>query len=259
MRAVCLIREALQYRRDSFCLGLRNAGYDLVPNLQKPGFDDVLVVWQRYGYFDEMARFFEGHGARVVVCENGYLGKLWLDDEWFAMAIGHHAGAGQWPAGDDARWDRLKIELAPWRTAGSETVILGQRGIGEKNIASPDHWAENMRLKLRTGRVRHHPGNRNLQIPLERDLQNAQSVVTWASSAALRALMLGIPVWYDFKQWIGAKAATHVCEFGTKPPLRDDALRLQMFRRLIWAQWRIGEIRSGSAFKALLHKERVAA
>jgi hypothetical protein len=259
MRAVCMIRESLHYKRESFMLGLRKAGYDVVPSIYKPTSDDVLVIWQRYGYYHELAQHFEKGGARVLVVENGYLGKQWGNEEWFAMAEGHHAGAGRWHQLDNDRWDSLQVQLEPWRTGGTETVILAQRGIGETGIASPGHWAENTQIRLRTGRIRGHPGNKEAEIPLADDLQKASSVVTWASSAALRALLMGIPVWYEFPRWIGSMASKPVSQFGSVEPLRNDNLRLQMFRRMIWAQWRLTEIRSGWAFQTLLNEQKAVA
>lgn len=259
MRAFCMIRPALHYRRDSFTLGLRNAGYDVVTALPKPTPEDVLLIWQRYGHYDEQARHFEAHGARVLVAENGYLGKAWKDQEWFALAQGHHAGAGEWRWLDNERWDRLGVELQPWREGGKETIILAQRGIGERGVASPPHWAELTKQRLGVGRIRAHPGNKEPELPLLDDLAKAESIVTWNSSAALRALIAGIPVWCAYSKWIGASAGKPLSQFGTAP-MRDDAKRLQMFRRLIWAQFTLPEIRSGFAFKTLLgQRQEVAA
>ena len=71
-------------------------------------------------------------------------------------------------------------------------------------------------------------------IPLADDLTGTGSVVTWNSGAALKALKLGVAVWYEFPQWIGARAARPLAEWGAEPK-RDDADRLAMFRRLAWA------------------------
>lgn len=253
MFAVCMIRDALHYRRESFLLGLRCAGYEVVRGLAKPSPEDVLVIWQRYGFYHEEAKRFESRGARVLVVENGYLGKHWMNDEWLAMAEGHHAGAGRWKKLNNDRWDSLNVEMAPWRTGGTETVILAQRGIGEPGVAYPMNWAENICARLKTGRVRGHPGNKEPEISLAEDLRKASSVVTWASSAALRALIMGIPVWYDFPRWIGARAALPVQQFGSRDPLRNDEQRLEVFRRLVWSQWRLSEIRNGFAFRTLLN------
>lgn len=250
-RALCLLRDAICYRKDAFKRGLKMAGYEVVERIDRPQSDDVLVVWNRYSGFDEQAKRFESAGARVVVVENGYLGKDWLGGNWYAMALGHHAGAGTWVDGGPERWDALGVDLSPWRT-GREVVVLAQRGIGEAGIASPDRWAERTRAKIGVGRIRGHPDVKGTPpIALEDDLRDAACVVTWASSAALRALMLGVPVWYGMERWIGAPASRHLTHFGGEP-MRDDAARLAMFRRLIWAQWQLTEIESGEAFRHLL-------
>ncbi len=240
-RALCLIRHQLVYRREAFCSGLTAAGYRLTNTLPDPGPGDVLVIWNRYGSFHDFAIKFERRGADVVVAENGYI----RHGEYFALAKSHHSGAGTWRAGGNERWDRLGIELQPWRDGG-ETVILGQRGIGEPGIASPKGWASLMQQQI-GGRIRLHPGSGDCT-PLEADLAKAGRVVTWHSAAALQALIMGIPVFCAFQKWIGMQAATPLAEY----PKARKVDRLAMFRRLIWAQWRLDEIRSGEAFKWLL-------
>ncbi len=185
------------------------------------------------------------------MCENGYLGKGWLGDTWFAMALNHHCGAGYWREGGPERWDGLNITMDPFRWGGKELVILGQRGIGENGIAAPHYWAESVQQKL-GARIRPHPGNDPPRISLEDDLRDASGVATWSSGAALKALLLGVPVWYMFPKWIGAPAAEFLGGFSKVQANRKDKDRLAMFRRLIWAQWRIEEIASGEAFRWLL-------
>lgn len=245
MRALNLLRDTPHYRRSAFTAGLKAAGFEVVQSLPKPRADDVLVIWNRYSAYAEQAQHFERAGARVVVVENGHLGKDWLGDIWFAMAFGHHSGAGTWPQGGPERWDSLGVELEPWRKGGTETVVLAQRGIGEPGIASPPRWAESMRM----GRVRAHPGQAKPDISLADDLRDARAVVTWHSGAALHALLWGVPVFYGFPQWIGAEAARPVAEYDQGPRYGN---RLATFRRLAWAQWRLDEIESGEALRALL-------
>lgn len=239
MRALCLIREGLHYRRSAYIDGLKAAGYTLADSIPDPKPSDVLVIWNRYGRFDEEAKRFERSGAKVWVTENGWLGKDWNGGEWFALSEGHHAGAGKWKERGD-RWDAWGVRLSPWRH-GTETVILAQRGIGEPGIASPVGWAENTQRRI-GGRIRQHPGKH--QGPIEPDLANAEKVVTWNSGAALKALMCGVPVWHDFPKWIGASAASRIGD----PLVRDDEKRLAMFRRLAWAMWTLDEIRTGEPF-----------
>lgn len=184
------------------------------------------------------------------MAENGYV-RSDIPGKWFALALKHHNGAGLWNVGGPERWDALGVELNPWRCSGSELVILGQRGIGELGIASPHGWAETVQRKI-GGRIRSHPGNNEPTVPLEQDLRNASSVVTWGSAAALSALSLGVPVYYAFDRWIGAPAAYSLSQFEHGEPRRDDGDRLRMFQRLIWAQWTIEEIADGRAFRHLL-------
>lgn len=267
MRALCVLRAAPVYRRDAVFQGLRAAGYEvhtkMMPHLCA---SDIIVSWNRYGVPDQQAHMIERAGGRAVIMENGYLGKDLAGDSWYALSVGHHAGRGSWPgsgepaghwsmatgAGAAARWDDLAIPLAPWREPGGETIVLHQRGIGEHGIASPHRWAEDLTPRIKGARMRAHPGAGNTT-DLEHDVRKASEVITWASGAALRCLTMGIPVWYAMPGWIGAPAALPLQERARWVlPLRDDAARLGMLRRLAWAQWRLSEIESGHAFRTLL-------
>lgn len=251
-RALNLLRSSPHYRREAFDEGLKANGFKVLHGVMRdrPCPDDVLVVWNRDGGYDEEAQRFERHGARVVVVENGYLGNGWNGGLWYAMALGQHAGAGQWFEGGPERWDRFGVDLAPWRTGSGETLILAQRGIGPPDVRSPHHWAESVQKRI-GGRIRQHPGNSIPTVSLERDLKHVDQVVTWHSAGALTALMMGIPVWHAFDQWIGARAARPLSEWGGEPK-RDDADRLAMFRRLSWAMWQLEEVKNGTAISHLL-------
>ena len=247
-RALCLIREALVYRRGAFLSGLRNAEYRIVETLNDPVPGDVLVIWNRYGANENHATRFERASAQVVVVENGYLGKSWLGDRWFALSLGQHNGGGQWNVGSNDRWDSLTVPLAPWRRDGTETIILAQRGIGSASVRSPDNWAASVQKKI-GGRIRPHPGKHDPTVLLEDDLRHAKCVITWASSAALSALEMGVPVWYAYDKWIGGEAGRSLTDFDKDIVPHGD--RIAMFRKLIWAMWRASEIEDGTAFRTL--------
>lgn len=242
MIAWIAIKDQLVYRREIFAAGLRTLGYRIefgLPQAGRP--DDVLVIWNRQNASHEAAKRVESAGGKVLVAENGYLGKQWLDDTWFAISRNHHNGAGTWPIGGPERWDDLGVELAPWREGGREVVVLRQHGIGEPGVAMPRNW-------IAPGRVREHPGRKSVK-PLELDLAEARAVITWGSGAALKALAMGIPVYHACPTWIGALAARRF-EWPLPKPFLGD--RLPMFRRLVWAMWRDGEVESGEAFRRLL-------
>lgn len=249
MRAVNALRQTPGWRRQDFDAGLQAAGFDLVPSIAQPAPGDLLVTWNRYANADEQARHFEAHGARVLVVENGYLGKGWRGDTWLSMGVGQHAGAGSWATHGADRWDGWKVELGEWRTAPGETLIFGQRGFGHPDVRAPDRWAESARGRF-GGRIRPHPAEEPT-LPLEGDLDGVAQVLTWHSAAALISIMRGVPAWYAFPRWVGAAAARPLAEWG-QPCRRDDGARLAMLRRLAWAIWRPSEIASGEAIRAVL-------
>lgn len=236
-----MLREGPHYRRQAFRNGLERNGYTVhyeLPAHPKSG--EVLVIWNRYGHLDAAAKRFESVGGTVLVSENGYLGNEFAGKRWYAISRSQHNGAGWWPVGGTERWDRLNVPLAPWRDGGHEVVVLPQRGIGPPGVAMPRGWKA-------PGRVRRHPGLGPC-VPLEKDLSQASACITWGSGAALKAIIIGVPVYYDFPKWIGAQAAVRRTE-PLGAPFKGD--RLPMLRRMIWAQWTLDEIEDGTAIAAL--------
>jgi hypothetical protein len=201
-----------------------------------PQAGDVLVTWNRVGIGQHSASVFEKAGLPVIVTENAAWGNDFAGGRWHTLARNRHNTAGMFPIGDDSRWDSLGINLAEWRTGG-ETVILPQRGIGSPPTAMPARWVDKAQQRHK-GRIRAHPGVRDC-VPIETDLADCSHVVTWGSGAAIKALLMGIPVTSYMPDWIGEQDNT-------------DAGRLAMFRRLAWAQWQLSEIESGEPFARLI-------
>lgn len=249
MRAYVALRESPHYRRDIFATGLRRLGYNVEFTLrQHPEPNDLLLIWNRYSGFHDTARRFEAVGAKVLVTENSLLGKeARAGEHWLSLALNHHNGAGRWKVGGPERWDSLGIELQPWKDGGHEAVLLLQRGIGAPGVAQPRGF------HVKGCRVRAHPGKGGIEIPLDKDLARARCFVTWASGAGLKALILGVPGFAGLPQWVGAPACKPLEAFlRGEEPMRDDAARLAMFRRLAWHIWRRSEIESGEAFRWLI-------
>jgi len=224
-------------RLAAFTRGLERLGYTVVQDTTtRPGDRDILVTWNRIREGNIAAQAFESRGRPVLVAENASWGNVFAGERWYVLARGSHNLADGFPVDGAERWDGLGVELAPWRRAG-EVVILAQRGIGPAGVAMPAGWPA-WALERFGGRVRPHPGTGSAK-PLEDDLANCGRAVTWGSGAAIRALVLGIPVTSELPGWIGQQDNT-------------DAGRLDMFRRLAWAQWRLAEIASGEPFERLL-------
>ena len=237
MKAWLNLRHGVPERHRAFLRGLERCGYSVVDALTtRPGHRDILVTWNRIGDGQTAAAAFESRGLPVIVAENASWGNEFAGWGWYTLGLGRHNTAGAFPEGGPERWDSLGVRLPAFRTSG-ETVILAQRGIGTPPTRSPTGW-EHGALARYGGRVRSHPGLRDA-VPLERDLADAGRVVTWGSGAAIKALLMGVPVVSEMPGWIGEQDNT-------------DAGRLAMFRRLAWAQWTLDEIASGEPFARLL-------
>lgn len=254
-RAFLMIRHEPQYRRASFAAGLEACGYEIHGSPRdaiRP--DDVLIIWNRYGAFHGHANRFEAAGARVIVAENGPLGREWNGSTWYSLVLGHPAGAGSWPAGSPERWNSFGAEICEWRKGCRETIVLAQRGIGPPGVAQPPGWHQKIARALEAFgpvRIREHPGEKVPATSLEQDLAHACCAVTWASGAGLKALLWGIPVFHGLPTWYGAPAS-HPLSIPLPaiiPALRP---RLPMFQRLGWTMWRTPEIAQGAPFRFLL-------
>lgn len=262
MRACVLIRSAPHYRREAFAAGLESLGYRIsadVPHDVRRG--DVLVIWNRYGAMHERAAQFEARGGTVIVAENGYLGMDRDDRRVYAMALHAHNGRGYWWVGGPERFAALDVALQPWRGVGRHILVAPNRSFGMPGAIMPADWAETTAAALRQMtdrevRVRLHPGNGAPAVPLADDLRDAWAVVIWSSSVGVDALVRGIPVVCCAPWWI-CKAATaaRLIDVGMVP---RDTLRQWSFEQLAWAQWDVGEIADGTAYRHLLRATRQA-
>jgi hypothetical protein len=256
-----LTRREVHYRHEIFSAGLKAAGYkveSLQPAKGRPG--DVLLIWNRYGQYHDIANNFERGGGTVIVAENGYLGADENGHQRYALAIGGHNGSGHWNTGGAERFAAMNVELKPWRETGNHILVCPNRSFGRPDMIMPYNWAADIKKRLekytrREIRVRPHPGNDKPKKPLADDLAGAWAVVIWGSSAGVHALVAGIPVIADSPFWICKPAAIPMEEIeslGIKPD------RLSALRRLAWAQWSLAEIQSGAAFDHLLSATRQA-
>jgi hypothetical protein len=242
LKAWLNLRHAVPERWNAFSRGLERLGYTVVQGVTtRPGERDILCTWNRIREGHTAAQAFESHGRPVLVAENATWGNDFARSRWYTLARSFHNMAGRFPDGGPERWDALGVDLEDYGGhEGGEYVLLPQRGIGPPGVAMPTGWAERVLAELRKGsvpaRVRRHPGT-GAAVPLEQDLAHAGFVFTWGSGAAIRAAMLGIDVVADMPDWIGQHTR---------------ATRLDMLRRLAWAQWRLAEIASGEPFKRLL-------
>jgi hypothetical protein len=228
--------------------GLESLGYTISLRPQeKPTTKDVLVLWNRLPTHEPHAREYERVGARVLVFEHSWIGLEGV----YACCLGHHNGAGTWHIGSERRWPSFGIEVKPWRTEGDHILVVPQRGMGVAPVAMPRGWTSDVLARLApiTKRpiVVRYPQDRIH--PFEPELRGAHAVVTWASGAGVKAIINGVPVFYEMPHWIGAYAAINGLTSLELPYLGE---RDTFFHRLSWAMWRAEEIERGEPFKWLL-------
>jgi hypothetical protein len=250
-RAYLNLRYTVPERRSVFTEGLKRLGYDVIDGLTRdPRDGDLLVSWNRITEADTVAKIFESRGLKVLITENSSWGNSFAGRNWYTICRNYHNVAKTFPEGGSERWDRLGVDLAPWRNESEypDTVILAARGIGPACHRTPSNWTEQAINRCRredigsgggTTFVRQHPGRSRSQIPLEENLRKCWKAVTWGSGAAVKALMWGIRVESHMPNWIAEQDNTNEG-------------RLAMFRRLAWAQWTLDDIGSGYAFARLL-------
>lgn len=255
--AYLLIREGPHYRRNAFSAGLAACGYRVEFNAPRTfQRDDLVVTWNRYFQWHNIATEAERCGARVLVAENGYIGGPKDGGTNYAIALHAHNGMGKWPSGDDSRLRALGVELKPWRAKGNHILLAPNRAFGQPGLAMPPEWPREVRHELQRragGRqivYRDHPGNGAEKVPLARDLENCHLVVVWASTVGVKALIAGVPVVCCSPHWI-CKGAAGTLDDLQNPPTSDDA-RYAALSRLAWGQWNLSEISSGLAFRNLL-------
>lgn len=253
--ALVMVRNMPHYRYHAFITGIERLGYRTTNDRSRIA--DVVIMWNRPQLQEMYARRHEAAGKPVIIAENGYIGNDDQGHHLFALSLGQHNGAGVTvdPLGSSERWDRLGIDVKPWRPdRGGDILVLPQRGIGSRDVAMPRDWLRKtttwLKSQPRRVRVRQHPGGDKRIVPIERDLSSIWATVTWGSGAAIKAIVEGVPCFYEFPKWIGANASARFAS--PLLPMTDDHARQEMLYRVSYAQWTVAEIANGYAFDRLL-------
>lgn len=253
MFAVNTIRLEPHYRRSAFDAGLRRLGYNLVAAAIPRSPQDLLVLWNRQGGHEAMARDWETNGGTVIVAENAYLEPA--KNSMYAISAHGHNGSGWFPMGTEDRFSALGVELQPWRT-GEQILVCGQRGIGSTTMASPQQWELRTARHLKAAghanvRIRQHPGRSTPETTLEQDLTGAALCMVWSSASGVKALTMGVPVNYCAPHWICEWAAMRGAD-DLAAPMRDDTLRQVAMQRMAHGQWTVAEIEAGEPFARIM-------
>ncbi len=231
MLADCLIRE----------------GHEIVV-CEKAGPEvDFAVVWGKKNEH-------RANGRPWLCLEAGYIngntGDYHVDRRRFISTgwCGMHGRAYPTPVRPSDRWDALNIELVPWRMGGRYALILGQHpGDAASAGCRPDEITEQALSVYDKVRVRPHPLlNPNLRT-LADDLEGARVAITWNSTAAVEAVIAGIPTVTLDEGSIAWPVTSHVVgETYT-------GSREMWCYNLAYRQWTHDELRSGEAWETIKH------
>lgn len=165
---------------------------------------------------------------------------------------------------DASRWNKLGIEMAPWRETGDKILFIGS---SEKyhefyDLTDPTQYAQKW-VKRIAGVTRlpiyYRPKpSWDDAVPIdgtkfsrggtiESALRDCHAVVTHGSNAVFEAIISGVPCVV-----LGDAVAKHISstqiEDVAEPKLANEAERLSLMHALAWCQWTIAEMRSGEAW-----------
>jgi hypothetical protein len=164
--------------------------------------------------------------------------------------------AGSTP--DLSRLDELGISIEPWRRAGRGILVVEQSDYFLREVCGYPGglaaWRENVMRELarhtdRPIRVRSWMRDKSkAAATLEEDLASAWALVTHASAAAVTAVLAGVPVFLT-----GETPALEVglSQFSSIERPRYPDGRREWAARLAASQWRLDEMASGRAWRAL--------
>jgi hypothetical protein len=277
MKVHSLIRDQPWYRRQAFERGVQAAGHTLQRGYPMEFNEDTaLLIWNRYAENHTLALKVEAAGGKVLVAENGYLGKGGTSpkfdvhpdgprpDSYYALSPGYHNDDTRVAhVGGSERWEQLEVALKPYRLVGDYWLVAPNRSFGVAGRMQPAGWAIDVVDKLQRSvyslagsvRLRLHPGSTAPRHPLADDLSRAIGVVIWSSTVGVHALCEGIPLECCAPFWVCKSATaiewTDVSEPSACAAQYEDA-RYKALVRMAWMQWTVNEIESGLPFTYLL-------
>lgn len=147
-----------------------------------------------------------------------------------------------------ARWRALGIKPAKWRTEGKYVLVLGQHP--NDALAPTERAQQQMVRQVRQNqgetRYRPHPLVDAHQPSLAEHLSEARRVISWASTAAVEAVLAGVPTVTLWSSAIARPVTAHSVE-------ADDytGYRSEWAYNLACRQFTLTELADGTAWEKL--------
>lgn len=175
--------------------------------------------------------------------------------EWMSIVMNGHGRRGDHrvpEVRDGSRWEQHAVEIRPWRTTGSRTILCGQTETYSPHFADCGAWYG--RVAPTCTHFRPHPaaegpsGSECLaaRLPIARSWDECRLAVTLNSSVAVDTVLAGIPsVTMD-------EAAMAWDVTGHAPDELVTPDRTEWLHWLAWTQWTHDEIREGTPWRRFL-------
>lgn len=158
-------------------------------------------------------------------------------------------GEARLPEGEPAadRWEALGIPVLPWRRGGGSRALVLEQHPGDM-ATEPTDYAGVSRVLESRGFVVHRRPHPLVEpsIPLEHDLLWADVAVTVCSTAAVEAVIAGVPTITLSRRSVAWPVTSHAVR---EPLYRGD--RSRWLHELAYRQWTLAELASGEAWSHL--------
>lgn len=249
LKAALLYHPARQHQitaMQAMAAGLAEHGIEASLETSQPSDCDFLVTWGDPGPRSVPrlvleAGYLNGHSGAYVADRLRYISAGWNGLHGRASAVC-----------DDCPPDRclaMDIVLRRWQQVGDYALVCGQHP-GDRTAPSTEQWQRVLRdVATRYGdhvRIRQHPLIEKPVRSLAEDLRYATVCITWNSSAAVEAIIRGIPcVAYDRGSMVRPVASTDALA-----ALRYDDRR-QWAYNLAYRMWTHDELATGVAWDHL--------
>lgn len=147
------------------------------------------------------------------------------------------------------RWNALDVPLLPWRQQGTHMLICAQHPSDAQSPPADDWLAAcEEACRLHDCILRPHPLMAPNMRSLAWALDDAHSVLTWSSTAAIEAVLTGVPTVALDQGSIAWDACSH--SVAEAPFLGS---REQWGYNLAYRQWTAAELRAGEAWETIRH------
>lgn len=262
-----------------FAKGVLNQGWDVIRIHDGDEFErgaDKCQVFVSYGEWNSGNNLLRGlvHNycqetkKPKVILDIGFLkNDRWVKNSiegYTSVSLGCTKGYGKYLAENSPpdRFEKLKLEIKPWKKDGKHILILGQMagGVSTRHFSIVGWYAiVYNELRKQTSLpivLRPHPNQKILpDIPgliiaepnqnIKHDLNDALCVVTKTSNSGVEALLHGIPIICDDDLCMSYSMSSHTLNLQNL--VYPD--RQQFFNNLAYCQWNIEEIREGLPWK----------